>query len=76
VLRKYESPEKCARLPTEESSTETMLLRGRSGVRFPNESGGSSNVGLNLATHLQITLGLISSGSVTVKFVNACLLLV
>ena len=40
ALRKYESPEKSDRLPTGESSTETMLLRGRSGVRFPNESGG------------------------------------
>jgi len=40
VLRKYESPEKSDRLSKGESSTETMLLRGQTGVRSPNESGG------------------------------------
>jgi len=40
VLPKYESLEKSGRLPTGLSTTETTLLRGRSGVRFPNKSGG------------------------------------
>jgi hypothetical protein len=38
-LRKYESPEKSYRLCTGEFSIETMLLHGRSGVRFLNKSG-------------------------------------
>ena len=33
-------------------------------------------MGLNMATRLQIALGLISSGSVTVNFVHACLCVV